>query len=55
MIAFIRGIRTPGEQCGDAGVGEDGVEQGRVFAVTVADQVFHLAAGAFEVRRGRDT
>jgi hypothetical protein len=33
----------------DSGVGEDGVEQGRVLAVPVADQIFNLAAGVFEV------
>lgn len=34
---------------GDGGVGEHPVEQGRVFAVPVADQVFHRASRVFEV------
>ena len=33
----------------DAGVGKDGVEQGRVLAVPVADEVLRLAAGVFEI------
>jgi hypothetical protein len=33
----------------DADVGEDRVEQRGVFGVTVADEVFDLAAGVFEV------
>jgi hypothetical protein len=32
----------------DAGVGQDGVEQGRVLAVPVADQVLDLASGVLE-------
>jgi hypothetical protein len=49
VIAFIRGIRTTGAYDINSGAGEDGVEQGRVFAVPVAEQVFHRAAGVFEV------
>jgi hypothetical protein len=33
----------------DAGIGEDGVEQGRVLAVPVTDQVLHSASGVLEV------
>src|SRR5690242_19216590 len=37
------------EHDGDTGVGEDGVEQGRVPSIAVTDQVFHLASGVVEV------
>jgi hypothetical protein len=33
----------------DPGVGEDGVEQGGVFAVPVADEVLDWAAGVFDI------
>jgi hypothetical protein len=32
----------------DAGIGEDRVEQGRVLAVPVADQVLHPASGILD-------
>jgi hypothetical protein len=38
-----------GEHDRDAGVGEDGVEQDRVFAVAIADEVLHLASGVLDV------
>ena len=37
------------EHDGDTGVGEDGVEQVRVLAIPVADEVLHLASGVVEV------
>jgi hypothetical protein len=45
MTEFIRGMRTPLSTTVDAGVGEDRVEQRRVLAVSVSDQVPHPAAG----------
>ncbi|MFG1955826.1 hypothetical protein [Micromonospora sp. NPDC048830] len=33
----------------DVGVGEDRVEQGRVLAVPILDQVFHRASGVLKV------
>jgi hypothetical protein len=43
------GYPDTAEHDADSGVGEDAVERGRVLAVPVADQVFDLAAGVFEV------
>jgi hypothetical protein len=45
MIAFMRGIRTPVStvvmRSGDAGVGEDLLDQCGVFRVAVSDQEPH--------------
>jgi hypothetical protein len=49
MIEFHPGHLDAGQHCGDAGVGQDGVEQGRILAVAVPHDVPESAFGVFEV------
>jgi hypothetical protein len=42
MIAFMRGIRTPGAHSGDLGAAEDLIDQRGLLGIAVADEEPHL-------------
>jgi hypothetical protein len=53
-LVFAQDVQEVGdldavEHDGEAGVGEDGIEQGRVLAVAIAEKVLHAASGVLGV------